>query len=74
MIQAEYITHAPGVTVVRHWSDLGVKLRQVETGELFNDAVDLTPCAFTYEETDTPIDDEELDDEEALAIITGGAE
>lgn len=74
MIQAEYITHAPGVTVVRHWSDLGVKLRQTETGELFNDAVDLMPCDFTYEETDIPTDDDELDAEEALAIITGGAE
>lgn len=59
-------------TVVRHWSDEGVKIRQVETDTLWNDAINVLPCAYTYEETDIPIDDEDVDDSEALAIITGG--
>ena len=59
-------------TVVRHWSDAGVKLRQIETDTLWNDAVDVLPCAFTYEETDIPVDDEDIDDSEALRIITEG--
>lgn len=58
--------------VIRHWSDQNVQLRQIETGELYDDAVDVTPCRFTYEETDIPIADEELDAETALNIITGG--
>ena len=68
MIRSEIIDN----TVVRHWSDAGVKLRQIETDTLWNDAVDVLPCAFTYEETDIPVDDEDIDDSEALRIITEG--
>lgn len=41
---------------VRHWSDKDVRLRQIETGELYDDAVDVIPCRYTYEETDIPIE------------------
>ena len=57
---------------VRHYSDVGLKLRQIETGMIFPDAVDVIPCQYTYEETDIPLDDDELDDSDALRIITGG--
>lgn len=61
---------------VLHYSDQGFKIRQIETGDLFNDAGDLIPCVYTYEETNIPIDsiveeDEELEDSEALDIIRG---
>ena len=59
---------------VLHYSDAGYKLRQIETGIIFPDAVDLNPCAYTYEETDELCGDVELDDREALDIITGVAE
>lgn len=55
---------------VRHYSNRGMMLRQIETGELYEDAVDVLPCAYTYEETDTPIDGE-LTAQEALNIILG---
>lgn len=58
---------------VRHYSDQNLKLRQIETGLIFPDAIDVIPCQYTYEETDIPLDDDELDDSEALRIITGGA-
>ena len=58
---------------IRHYSNLNVKLRQIETDELFNDAIDLLPCQFTYEETDIPIDDSFLDDEETTNILLGEA-
>ena len=58
--------------VERRYSDQGVKLRQVETGTLWNDAVNVPPCPFTYEETDIPCDPEELTAEEALEILLGG--
>lgn len=73
MIRTATIEHAPGAAVVRHWSDANVKIRQIETETLWNDAVDILPCAYTYEETDEPLDPVEIDDAEALAIITGGA-
>lgn len=61
-------------TVERRYSDAGVMLRQIETDTLWPDAVDVKPCRFTYEETDLPVPDEELDAEEALRIIRGEAE
>lgn len=41
---------------IRHWSDLNLKIRQIETGVVYDDAVDVVPCRYTYEETDEPID------------------
>lgn len=58
--------------VERRFSDLGVKLRQVETNTLWNDAINVPPCPFTYEETDIPCDPTELTAEEALEILLGG--
>lgn len=62
------------VDCVRHYSDLGVKLRQIETGRVFPDAVDVVPCPYTYEETDEPLGDEEIGDEEAFNILMGEAD
>ena len=58
---------------VRHYSNRNLKLRQIETGIIYDDAIDIIPCQFTYEETDIPIESEnlELESEEALRIITG---
>ncbi|MBO5969219.1 MAG: hypothetical protein J6S14_12060 [Clostridia bacterium] len=58
----------------RRYSDLGVKLLQVETGLKYEDAVDVVPCRYTYDETDEPIEQEPLDPQDALDIIFGGAE
>lgn len=59
---------------VRHYSDRNVKLRQIETGALYDDAVDVIPCRFTYEETNEPVEEAELNAEEILKIITGESE
>ena len=58
---------------IRHYSNLGYKIRQVETGELYEDAVDYIPCRFTYEETDVLIETE-ITPEQALNILLGGSE
>jgi len=34
-------------------------IRQIETGIVYQDAVDKMPCKYTYEETDEPIAEEE---------------
>lgn len=70
MILTEIIDHGT-VQVIRHYSDNNLRLRQIETGLLFDDAVDIMPCQFTYEETDIPIEDREIDAEEFLEIIIG---
>lgn len=60
---------------IRHYSDLGVKIRQVETGIVYEDAVDSFP--YTYEETDEliPPDDSDVASKaEAYDILTGVSE
>lgn len=55
----------------RRYSDQGFYIRQVETGNLYEDAVDNIPCRFTYEETNEPIPQPEPEpelDPEAQAI------
>ena len=42
---------------IHHWSDADLKIRQIETGILYEDAVDNVPCRYTYEETDEPIEE-----------------
>lgn len=70
MILSEYVDNE---TRIRHYSDQYLKIRQVETGVVYDDAVDYLPCRYTYEETDIPIEDEEATPEEALNILLGGA-
>jgi hypothetical protein len=54
MILTEYLNDG---TLIKHYSDKGVLLLQVETGAKYSDPVDLVPCAYTYTETDEPIED-----------------
>lgn len=49
---------------VRHYSDTGMMIRQVETGIIYQDAVDKIPCRYTYEETDEPIPDNDIFEQE----------
>ena len=37
-------------------------MKQVETGILYDDAVDLIPCKYTYEETAIPVERDDLAD------------
>ena len=48
-------------TLIRHYSTEGMKLLQVETGTMYDDAIDIVPCKYTYEETNTPIETTEED-------------
>ena len=47
--------------LVRHYSNKGMMIKQVETGNEYADAVDVIPCRYTYEETETPIETTEED-------------
>lgn len=53
------------------YSDVGKKIQKVGTDEIYDTAVDLPNAGYTYAETDT---DSEITAEEALNIITGGAD
>lgn len=45
--------------LIRHYSDSGTKLLQVETGLVYDEAIDIVPCQYTYEETNEPVEQEE---------------
>ena len=63
MIQLELLNDG---TLVKHYSDKGVMLRQIETGILYSDPVDIFPCPYTYEETEELIEVEEEDTTEEI--------
>ena len=42
-------------TRIHHYSDEGFMIKQIETEILYEDAIDIVPCRYTYEETDEPI-------------------
>lgn len=44
---------------IYHYSDAEMMMRRVETGELYENAIDIVPCPYTYEETDIPVDGRE---------------
>ena len=39
-------------TLIRHYSSKGKPLLQVETGIVYDEAVDTIPCRYTYKETE----------------------
>ena len=62
--------------LIRHYSSLNLKIRQVETGVVYDDAWDIIPCPYTYEETDEVIDREDSEEsaQEKLDILLGEEE
>ena len=50
---------------ILHYSDQSLCIRQIETGRVYESAVDVLPCAYTYEETDQPIEDMDTEATEA---------
>lgn len=59
MILTEYLN---GGTLIRHYSDKNLILLQNETNTKYLEAIDVTPCKYTYIETD------ELAESDALEL------
>ena len=51
-------------TLIKHYSDAGFILLQIETGAKYSDPIDIFPCPYTYEETDELIEKEEEEETE----------
>lgn len=45
---------------IRTYSDEGFYIRKVGTEEVYSEAIDLSSMGYTYEETDKPIELEEV--------------
>ena len=55
MILTEFLNDG---TLIKHYSDAGFMLLQVETGVKYSDPIDVFPCRYTYEETDELIEND----------------
>ena len=44
-----------GRKLIKHESDSGKMMRQIETGREYASAVDVIPCRYTYEETEKDV-------------------
>ena len=77
IIKEFYKKRSDGINLYRTYSDSKLMIRQVETGNVYAEAIDVENAAYTYEETDMSIDTDELTDmrlsavERSINIITG---
>lgn len=59
-----YTTRYDGVKLYRNYSNEGFKIRQIETGAIYDEAIDVENAPYTYEETDELIVVPEEENEE----------
>ena len=56
MIKREfYKTRKDGVNLYKTYSDEGYRIKQIETGNIYDEAIDVETANYTYEETDEKI-------------------
>lgn len=55
--------------LIRHYSNSGKMIRQVDTGNIYIEAVDVYPCRYTYEETEQNIPEMKEDEIEEYKIL-----
>ena len=77
IIKEFYKKRSDGINLYRTYSDSKLMIRQIETGNVYAEAIDVENAAYTYEETDMSIETDELTDmrlsavERSINIITG---
>lgn len=64
IIQEEFQLEEDGWVLVKTYSDQGMKIMQLETGVLYDEAIDPKFTNREYEETNIPIETPESEDEE----------
>lgn len=56
IIKEFFKTREDGVNLYRTYSDKSFKVRQIETGILYGEPIDIEDAPYTYEETDELIE------------------
>ena len=56
IVKEFYETRFDGVNLYRTYSDIEHYIRQVETGNIYTEAIDIENASYTYEETDEIIE------------------
>lgn len=67
IITEYYLTRNDGVKLYKTYSDQNLRIKQLQTDAIYDEAVDVENSGFTYEETSTPI---EYDNEEEEIMAT----
>ena len=62
IIQELFDTWPGGTRLIRTYSDQQLKIRQIETGDIYDEAIDIEGH-FTYEETEYKIDEDTPEEE-----------
>ena len=70
MIKRElYKTRKDGINLYRTYSDEGYRIKQIETGNIYDEAIDVEDTPYTYEETDMSIEEEKATEEDYLKAL-----
>ena len=72
IINEFYDTRTDGVNLYKTYSSTGMMIRQIDTGVEYSEAIDVEGTPHTYEETTTPIPNEDfIDAQDALNVVFG---
>lgn len=63
VVKEYYSTREDGVRLYKSYSTKSLYIRKKGTNEIYSEAVDVEGAAYTYEETDTPIEVEATEEE-----------
>lgn len=58
LIKEFYKKRKDGVNLYRTYSDENFKIKQIQTGAIYDEAIDVEDSIYTYEETNIPIEEE----------------
>jgi hypothetical protein len=61
IVREYYDTLEDGTKLYKTYSNSGYQIRQIETGVVYGEAIDIENAPYTYEETDELIEVEEDD-------------
>ena len=70
IVREFYETRTDGVNLYRTYSNAHKRIRQEETGAIYDEAIDVESSTYNYVETTDDV--ETLEPQEALDIIFGG--
>lgn len=65
-----YTTRNDGINLYKSYSDRGFYIRQIETGNVYSEAIDVENAPYTYEETEEKIEREPIENEDGLTTNT----
>lgn len=70
MIKRElYKTRTDGVNLYKTYSDEGYRIKQIETSNVYDEAIDVEDAPYTYEETDMLIEEENATEQDYLEAL-----